>query len=411
MSVNSDLKQFAVFINSKTAVIHTTTKSEVTIPFTANLASHDPLKIFKFSIVDFLFSNVFYNIRSGVQTLKYLDVFAPGRNVADYTYRIRTVIIPPGYYSYDSLTSYLDGVMGDVKTINFHPYPSGSNTPIDVFNGFGSTYDTVTSDDISSSEYSTITGKVFMQTPSLGDMYQPIPSDNTYASASPYSEIYAGKYLIVDTDTYNLMHILGYVFDSKPAPAIPNSPYFGVGVPIYHKQVASATQYSFDNITFGTAEVGFPAFSQVVPVCMSDLTGLDDLYIHCQELRTQFMSGILKQPLTPGDVIAVVPINVPFGDKVSFVPNFPLVSFLRNTNIAQLTFRLTNSNNQPLDFNGVDWSMTVFCEEVPDESKVQLEDNPGNLPTPFQMGSDHPAGLQMQQKFKKARSNMLGGHP
>ena len=59
MAVNSDLKQFAIFINSKTAVIHTTEKSEVTIPFTANLASHDPLKIFKISIVDFLFSNVF----------------------------------------------------------------------------------------------------------------------------------------------------------------------------------------------------------------------------------------------------------------------------------------------------------------------------------------------------------------
>ena len=52
--------------------------------------------------------------------------------------------------------------------------------------------------------------------------------------------------------------------------------------------------------------------------------------------------------------------------------------------------------------------MTVFCEEVPDESKVQLEDNPGNLPTPFFQGSDRMAGMQMQQRVKKARSNMLG---
>ncbi len=403
MAVNSDLKQFAIFINSKTAVIHTTTKSEVTIPFTANLASHDPLKIFKIQIVDFLFSNVFYNIRLGVQTLKYLDVFAPGRNVASYTYRIRTIIIPPGYYSYDSLTNYLDGFLGDVQ-----PVTIGASS-FDVFNGFGSVYDTITSDEISSSEFSTITGKVFFQTPSLGDMWQNVPADNTVTSTTGYSEIYAGKYMIIDADTYNLMHTLGYVFDSKPAQAIPNSPYFGVGVPIYNRTVGSTTQYSFDNVTFGTAEVGFPAFSQVVPVCISDLTGLDDLYIHCPELRTQFMSGILKQPLTAGDVIAVVPINVSFGDKVSFVPNFPLISYLRNTNIAQLTFRMTNSNNQPLDFNGVDWSMTMFCEEVADDSRVQLEDNPGNMPTPFQLGSDMPAGMQMQQKFKKARSNMLNG--
>ena len=397
MSVNSDLKQFAIFINSKTAVVHTTTKSECTIPFTANLASHDPLKIFKFSIVDVLFSNVFYNIRLGVQTLKYLDVFSPGRNVAEYTTRVETVIIPPGYYSYDTLCTYLDTVMGDVQAVTIN------SVPLDVFNGFGSTYDTVTSDAVSPAEYSTITGKVFMQTPSLGDMYQNVPADNSVTSTTGYSEIYAGKYLIIDTDTYNLMHILGYVFDSKPAPAIPNTPYFGVGIPIYNRTVSSTTQYSFDKVTWGSAEVGFPAFKKVEPVCISDLTGLDDLYIHCAQLRTQFQSGILKQPLAPGDVIAVVPINVPFGEKVSYIPNFPLTTYLRNTNIAQLTFRMTNSNNQPLDFNGVDWSMTVFCEEVQDDSLIQTQDNPGNLPTPYQLGSVETNSRQMEQRYKHAR--------
>lgn len=405
MSVNSDLKQFAIFINSKTAIIPTTQKSEVTIPFTANLASHDPLKIFKITLVDFLFSNVFYNIRLGVQTLKYLDVFAPGRNFADYQTRVVTVIIPPGYYSYDTLTSYLDTCMGDTQIVTMTV--GGVGTALDVFNGFGSAYDGVTSDDISSSEYSTITGKVFLQSPSLGDMYQPFQQGNGVTTNSGYSEIYAGKYLIVDTDTYPLMHVLGYVFDSRPAPAIPNTAFFGFGFPIYNRVQGGGTQYSFNNTFWGTAEVGFPEIAQAVPVCISDLTGLDDLYVHCAQLRTQFMSGILKQPLCPTDVVAVVPINVPFGDKVSFVPNFPLISYLRNTNIAQLTFRLTNSNNQPLDFNGIDWAMTMFCEEMPDDSKIQLEDNPGNMPTPYQLGSDLPAGAQMQQKFKQARKNVF----
>ena len=408
MSVNSDLKQFAVFINSKTAVIHTTEKSEVTIPFTANLASHDPLKIFKISIVDFLFSNTFYNIRLGVQTLKYLDVFAPGRNFSGYQTRVVTVVIPSGYYSYDSLTNYLDGVMGDTQAVTM-PVSSIPST-FDVFHGFGSVYDGVTSDQISSSEYSTITGKVFLQTPSLGDMWQPVPKNSSVLSPSGYSEIYAGKYLIVDPDTYPLMHILGYVFDSKPAPSIPNTPFFGIGVPIYSREVGDTTQYSFNNSLWGENDTGFPQFTQVMPVCISDLTGLDDLYVHCAQLRTQFMSGILKQPLTPGDVIAVIPINVAFGEKVSFVPNFQLTAYLRSTNIAQLTFRLTNSNNQLVDFNGIDWAMTIFCEEVPDESKVQLEDNPGNMPTPFQLGSNLPAGAQMEQRFKRARENMLGSN-
>lgn len=399
MAVNSDLKQFALFINSKTAVIHTTEKSECTIPFTANLASHDALKIFKFSIVDVLFSNIFYNIRSGTQTLKYLDLFAPGRNVSEYTYRVRTVVIPPGHYSYETLTSYLDSVIGDVQEVTI------DSTDIDIFNGFGSIYTGITSDDVTPTQYSTITGKILFNTPSLGDMYQTVPSDDSVTSNTGYSEIYAGKYLIVDTETYSLMHLLGFVFDSKPALPIPNTPYIGVGIPIFHRTQLNSTEYSFDNVNWGTAEVGFQEFKTVIPVCISDLSGLDDLYIHCPQLRTQYMSGILKQPLTPSDVVAVVPINVPFGEKVAYIPNFPLTCYLRNTNISQLTFRMTNSNNQPLDFNGIDWSMTVFCEELPDDSKLQTQDNPGNLPTPFQLGSEQTNSKQMEFKFKHARKS------
>ena len=52
----------------------------------------------------------------------------------------------------------------------------------------------------------------------------------------------------------------------------------------------------------------------------------------------------------------------------------------------------------------------MFTQEVSDESKVQLEDNPGNFATPFQLGGDQPAGAFMEHRVKKARNNMLNGY-
>jgi hypothetical protein len=123
------------------------------------------------------------------------------------------------------------------------------------------------------------------------------------------------------------------------------------------------------------------------------------LYIHCEQLRTQFLSGISKSALQPNDVVCVVPINVPFGEKMSFIPQFPLESFLINTNITQLRFRMTNSNNEDLNFQGVNWSLTMFCEEVDDEARIQAENQPiGNLPNTFFAGGFNPA-MAMQQRL------------
>lgn len=401
---NSDLKKFAVFVNSKTALVSTTTKSDVTIPFTANLAHHDPLKVMKFSIVDALFSNIFYNIRPGVQTLKYLDVFAPGRNIAGYTSAIKTVTIPAGFYSYDSLTSYLNteltsttGPLGNVTTPTF----TGTANVIDIFNGFGSTYSSQITNDIAASNYSLVAGKIFAQSPSLGDMWQNCKLDNT-VTATGNSGIYAGKYLVDDEETYPLLHLLGYSFVDVIAPVIPNTTYRGWGFPIYSKQVGSTTQYSFDGVIYGTSTADISTKS-IIPFAISDLTGLDDLYIHCSQLRTQYMSGISKYPLAPSDVIAVIPINVPFGDKMSFVPNFPLESFLINTNVTQLTFRMTNSNNELVNFQGLDWAMTIFCEEVPDSSRIEAENSAGNMNTPYRLGSDVSAGGYMESRVRTAK--------
>lgn len=403
MAINSDLKKYAVFINSKNDVNPSTTKSDVTIPFTGNLANHDPLKVVKISIVDVLFSNIFYNVREGVNTFSYVDLFAAGRN-RPATYKVTTVTIPYGFYNYQT---FCDWANDNLTGINSNVTYSGTGAPVgnqNVYYGFGSEHAGITNNAIPASDFALELAKVWFQSASLGDMYQPYTSGNAITPSTAESNIYAGRYLIDDTNTYGMLHILGFAFNGiTTSPQIPGTPFRGYGIPIYSREVSGATQYSFDQVVWGTSSAS-TVIAKAVPSQVTDLTGLDDLYIHCPQLRTQYQSAIGRAPNAPNDVVAVIPINVEFGQKMSYIPQFPLECYLMNTNITQLQFRMTNSNNVPLDFKGIDWGLTMFCEEMVDESRAQLEDNPDGIrPDVTQLGRFFNTGGYMESRLKRQR--------
>ena len=121
--------------------------------------------------------------------------------------------------------------------------------------------------------------------------------------------------------------------------------------------------------------------SVLIPKNLTNLEGLDEIHVHCAQLRTKHLSSTSFQALAPGDVIAVVPVDVPFGSKGTWQPPVPLDSFVANTNIVALDFRLTDSSDRLLDFNGLDWSMVFKCEEVDVMQPAQMA---GTINTAFQ---------------------------
>ena len=116
------------------------------------------------------------------------------------------------------------------------------------------------------------------------------------------------------------------------------------------------------------------------PQNVTNLSGLDEIYLKCAQLHTLAFASTNKQPLAPSDTIAVIPVDVAYAEKQTFMPQFPISCALNNTNITQLDFVLTNSKNELLDFNGVDWSavMSVTMQDIP------VLDDPGTFNTPFQ---------------------------
>ncbi len=421
-STNSDLKSFAVFINSKSAVIKSSNKSQVTIPFTGNIAYHDPFKVYKFTFVDMLFTNAFYNIRPRISKLKVVTTFAVGRGFTVPQYKVLpTIDIPYGSYDFSSLINYINPYLGSSQGVTF-TYGATSNV-VECFEGFGA-ISIGTNLSTQGCEQSYDFGKLLFNSPDMWNLMQPhtdITTIPTNLSDLPFSYIVSGVYLIVDSDTAGLMKILGLITPETPPTAIPDTPFVGYGIKIYSKVLLSPPTTAPNNTTLfgvtidGTVVYGSntQAIDQEIvevlePYAFTDLSGLDELYIHCPQFRTQFLSSTSQSSLSPADVIAVIPISVPFGSKMSFIPNTPLTAYMLNTNISQLDFTLTNSNNQLVDFHGCNWSITLSCSEEVDESKFQYEDS-GTIATPFQltnqMISSVGRSVETHRKLKDGKRN------
>jgi hypothetical protein len=104
--------------------------------------------------------------------------------------------------------------------------------------------------------------------------------------------------------------------------------------------------------------------ARLVPNLLTNLEGTGEIHIHIPQLRTQYYSSINFQALQPSDVIAVVPIDSAFGGAQTYQPPVTLNAYLHNTNIVTLNIELTDAAGRPLDFNGLDWSMVLKCEEM-----------------------------------------------
>lgn len=144
---------------------------------------------------------------------------------------------------------------------------------------------------------------------------------------------------------------------------------------------------------------------RLVPNLLTNLEGVGEIHIHIPQLRTQYLSSSNFQPLAPSDVIAVVPVDVPFGSAQSYQPPVTLVAYLTNTNIVNLGIQLTNAAGTLLDFNGMDWSMVLKCEEV-DIISMAEQNTSGTLNTVFQaqlaqMESTAPSQVRMTRHRNK----------
>jgi len=245
---------FAVFINSKSAIVKSTQKSQVSIPFVANLSKHDPNKFIMLGVNQFGFTNSVYNIVEGYDTLQVCVTYdyssnplgggnsrviavtsGPDQNM----YELINIKIPHMNYNFIQFADYLTLTLGYEIVQQLFSYNT-SYTYNDLFIGWGAkplnTEDPVITPAASADMN---LSKIVLSTPDLNhltqfgcDKYTPFvmdPRDANGPTVQPgkmpkYSYLMNGVYLVTNADTVNLMKLLGFVtIDSIPKPIIPGT--------------------------------------------------------------------------------------------------------------------------------------------------------------------------------------------
>lgn len=104
-------------------------------------------------------------------------------------------------------------------------------------------------------------------------------------------------------------------------------------------------------------------------------------------------------------MLCVLQVDAAFGSAQTYQPPVTLVAYLTNVNIVTLDIQLTSAAGVLLDFNGLDWSMVLKCEEVEIMSDVE-QNTSGTLNTVYQdqlaaMESTGHSQIRMQRHKNK----------
>jgi hypothetical protein len=218
----------------------------------------------------------------------------------------------------------------------------------------------------------------------VGYPIRPVHYADALASSGDFVADFIGYYVIGINDAVDPVQI---TLNQNYTLIIPGP----ITLEVEWKTYTLSRSQTVQNVGAGTTYVamvvsGDPvstAAAELRPNTLSNLQGLDEIYVHCPQLRTVHFSSSQRQKLAPSDVICVIPVDVVFGSKQTYQPPVILDAFLSNTNVTNLEITLTDSNNTELDFNGVDWSMVLKCEEVDVDTMNALAQQ-GLFNTPFQ---------------------------
>ena len=320
--------------------------SNVSFPLPNGIGSANNDTTTILSLDSFTFTNSFFNVVAGANTLKIITTY----NNSGAGQLIITVTVTPGCYSIDSLLSYINA---NCNLSNpSAPYASnvsvtGTSPPTGNY-GLG-TYG------------STAYPLGFVLATSC-DSFITLTMPNSGPSGL------TGVYLLVDATTVGLMDQLGittYVGGSSNT------------TPVYNGAIA------------GQIGVGYAATSGITAWTTRDyynLNGPTELLVSISGVNTggrASCNGLYKS-----SAICKVPVNQARTFRNVYTPPNPFPCCVGNfANINVINILITNANdNTPINFNGMDWSMTLRIDIHP------LDSAPKNAPIMMNSQQNNPIG-------------------
>ena len=157
----------------------------------------------------------------------------------------------------------------------------------------------------------------------------------------------------------------------------------------------------FPNPTIG--QFGYPA------TYIADLQPIKSLYVRLKNYTTSVRAPFLT--LSQSDVLAIVPVDAQYGEQINFVVQNWIPAYNDKLNLNQLNIDIVNERGQFVDFQGVNWDMTLIITFAANSNAVAATEvaRPENHPmnSVFQINSGPPgtnlgAGLDPNKKRRQS---------
>ena len=189
--------------------------------------------------------------------------------------------------------------------------------------------------------------------------------------------LYLSFELIFTQEVYNLWVILGLTKLQNPSPGSEFSPPPNYSI---HIGVQTRNYDALNDETTITYNVGAPIQSPNV----FNFSSTSNLYLVANgQLSSQFRYPFSNN--NPSNLIAVIPVTVPYGFMIYYAPQSVAKCSIKNMNLSNLELTIYDDRGYLIDTHGTDFSVSFIVNFGIDE-KQQLNVSgmtglPNNLPT------------------------------
>jgi hypothetical protein len=284
-------------------------------------------------------------------------------SIQEEEFSTTTIYVPQGNYTYSSMLAFLNGSLP--KFFN-EPYP---NT---VYGLGGEVIPSPIPANVPVTKSPINTTLIFNQFANL--LTQVIPS--------PVNEhIYTSFEIVTSREVYRLFVLLGLVKIQNPNVNYSNPSSFIIRIGI------DSRIYSL-----GVTTMVYNVINEIVAPYSFDFSGTKSLYVYLESpVNSQFRAPFENN--NASNLIARVPLNVPFGFQYSYLAQQVVFSQQRNMNISQLLVTCRDDYGDFVDFQNLPWFIELSVKFGLNESNVSVSGTqgvPSNLASAPNM---HPSAL------------------
>jgi hypothetical protein len=240
----------------------------------------------------------------------------------------------------------------------------------------------------------------------------------------PNPHIYTSFKWVIDSYTMGLNQLIGYLMNS----VLPGEGFKGAITPQlevflasqnnvaiqcsyttdgsgnYTYSLSSASGSPTENIPFPNLSIGqfgYPA------KFIGDMQPTKSLYIQLVDKTTSVRAPYLT--LSESNVLAIVPVDVQYGEQISYVVQNLIPAYNSNFSLSTLGIVITNERGIEVDFQGCNWDMSIVITFALNETHTPIQDTArpdNNVANSTFMSSGAPSGMSMAngQLSKRARS-------